>query len=225
MRFSFLTKFVLALCVLGAAVAAKADFSIQLDAGRLTQTANMPLPQGSLLIMVAAGADGVFSTNITPGHFTGGDDILLAMSTTGSGAGGFNNNVGTAETSNLITVNTQNLSLTVGNQIALLWFPQISYTQFQAGVTPVAGNTFGLYNPVFYGNSTDKPDGGDLWQVPVGGLINLNFLTTNADPPPGTQNPMEGFSQFTVIPEPASMALFITGCGGAAALVLRRRRA
>ena len=83
--------------------------------------------------------------------------------------------------------------------LALRWFPQISLTQFNAGTTPVAGNNFGTYNPLFWGNGSNNPDGGNEWAVPGGGAtINFNFFTTDSGGG-GTQSPAEGYAQFSVV--------------------------
>ena len=160
-------------------------------------------PNGSLLLLIGAGGTGSyggFSNSLAPGQFVSGGDIIL-------GAGGFNSNSGFHD-----ETNTAFDSLTAGvtgQAIALRWFPQITYAQFLASVTPIVGENFGTYNPLAAGNGSDNPDGGDLWVVPgPQSTVNLNFFTTDDPngPPFGTQAPMEGFanSSVTAIPEPAT---------------------
>jgi hypothetical protein len=207
------------------AVSARADFTIQLDAGELMQNALTQMPAGSLLLLVAAGADNTFSNTLTSGSYVSGDDVLLGLASTGTGAAAFNNAGGTNETNNVILVSTQNITLMPGEEIALRWFPQINYTQFKAGAVPTLGDSFGTYNPKFWGNSTDNPDGGALWQYPGEGVsVNFNFFTTNSDGG-GTQNPLEGYASFIVVPEPSTFGLLGTSLIFAGGWLCRRRRA
>lgn len=86
-------------------------------------------------------------------------------------------------------------------------------------MTPVAGQSFGTYNPLFAGNATNDPDDGDLWEVPSdGALVNLNFFTTDSDGG-GTQNPAAGYATYVVVPEPSTLALFSLSLLGAVGLV------
>lgn len=219
-------KKLLALLVFALATPAFADFSVLLDAGKLRLSLATPMPIGSVLVLVAAGGDGTFSNSLAPGQYVSGNDILLSTITTPASSGAFNISGGTDETLNLLTISTTNFpTLAVGDLLALRWFPQISQAQFQAGTTPAGGNNFGTYNPLFYGNATNNPDGGNLWAVPSGGsTINLNFYTMDTA---GTQAPSRGYAQFTVtaIPEPSSIAFVAVGLIGAVALGLRRSRA
>ena len=217
-------KKLLALLFLAIATPALADFTIILDAGKLRISAATPMPLGSVLVLVAAGGDGSFSNSLAAGQYASGNDILLSLITVPNSAVGFNNSGGVDETLNTITINTTNFpSLAVGDLLALRWFPQISLAQFNAGVTPSTGNNFGTYNPLFWGNGTNNPDGGQVWAVPSGGsTINLNFFTSDTA---GTQNPAEGYAQFTVVPEPSSFVLAGVSLLGAAAFRLRKRRA
>lgn len=214
----------LALLFLVIATPAFADFTIILDAGRLKIDSTTPMPLGSVLVLVAAGGDGTFSNTLSSGQYVSGNDILLSLTTVPGSSGAFNIAGGPEETFNTITINTTAFpSLAVGDLLALRWFPQISQTQFQAGTTPVAGNNFGIYNPLFWGNGTNNPDGGQTWSVPSpGATVNLNFYTTSA--PPGTQDPAAGFAQFSVIPEPSTWALLSCGLIGAVGLRLRKKR-
>jgi PEP-CTERM motif len=221
-------KRLLALLFILAATPAFADFTIILDAGKLRLSAATPMPAGSVLVLVAAGGDGSFSNSLSAGQYASGNDILLSQITVPNSAVGFNTSGGTDETLNTLTISTANFpTLAVGDLLALRWFPQISLTQFNSGTTPIAGNNFGTYNPLFWGNGTNNPDGGNTWSVPNGGsTINLNFFTTTSDGG-GSQAAAEGFAQFTVsaaVPEPSSVALLTVGSLGALALGLRRKR-
>ncbi|MDQ3117048.1 MAG: PEP-CTERM sorting domain-containing protein [Verrucomicrobiota bacterium] len=219
-------KKILALLFLVIATPAFADFTIILDAGRLKIDATTSMPLGSVLVLVAAGGDGSFSNSLSAGQYVSGNDVLLSLTTVTNSSGAFNIAGGPEETLNVITINTASFpGLAVGDLIALRWFPQISQTQFQAGTTPAAGNNFGTYNPLFWGNPNNNPDGGNTWSVPgPGATVNLNFYTTSASPP-GTQNPLTGYAQFSVIPEPSTWALLSCGLIGAVGLRLRKKRA
>ena len=219
-------KKLLALLFLVIATPAFADFTIILDAGKLRLSAATPMPVGSVLVLVAAGGDGSFSNSLSAGQYVSGNDVLLSLTTVTNSSGAFNTAGGADETLNVITINTASFpGLAVGDLLALRWFPQISKTQFQAGTTPAAGNNFGTYNPLFWGNGTNNPDGGNTWSVPSpGATVNLNFFTLDSDFG-GTQAPATGYAQFSVIPEPSTWALLSCGLIGAVGLRLRKKRA
>jgi hypothetical protein len=216
-------KKLLALLLIGLTTSAYADFTVLLDAGKLRLSLAAPMPAGSVLLLVAAGGDGTFSNVLGAGQYVAGNDILLSQTTFPSSSGAFNTNGGVDETLNSLVINTASFpTLATGDLLALRWFPQISQTQFNTGVTPTGGNSFGLYNPIFYGNVSNSPDGGNAWAVPSGGAtINLNFFTTDTA---GTQAPAEGYAQFTVVPEPSSVVLLTTGLVGGVAILSRRKR-
>ena len=189
----------LALLFFAIVTPALADFTVILDAGRLRLSAATAMGLDSVLVLVAAGGDGSFSNSLASGQYASGNDIVLSVISVPGSAAAFNNSGGPDETLNALTIGTANFpTLAVGDLLALRWFPQISLTQFNAGTTPVAGNNFGTYNPLFWGNGSNSPDGGNDWAVPGGGAtINLNFFTTNSGGG-GTQNPTEGYAQFIV---------------------------
>ena len=217
-------KLILSL-LLAATASAYADFTVILDAGRLRIDSATPMVPGSLIFLFAAGGDGTFSNTLAAGQYVSGNDILLAVAgdpTTGASA--FNTSGGPDETVNTINVSTTNFpTLAPGDLLALRWFPNITFAEFQAGATPEAGDLFGTYNPLFWGNATNFPDDGNAWAVPApGGLINLNFFTTDSAGG-GTQDPTTGYAQFVVVPESSTYALLAVG--GVIALLARRRRA
>ncbi len=188
-----------ALLFLGLVAPVLADFTVIVDAGRLRLNAATPMAQGSVLVLVAAGGDGTFSNSLAPGQYAAGNDVVLSVASVPGSAAGFNNSGGPDESLNTMTIASGSFpGLAVGDLLALRWFPEITLAQFQAGVTPAAGNHFGTYNPLFWGNGSNNPDGGEPWAVPGGGAtINLNFFTTDSAGG-GSQNPAEGYAQFTV---------------------------
>lgn len=219
-------KKILALLFVALATPAFADFTVNLDAGRLRLSLGTAMPANSVLVLVAAGGDGTFSNTLGAGQYVSGNDILLSILSVPNSAGVFNIAGGTDETLNTLTISTTSFpGLVVGDLLALRWFPQITKTQFLAGTTPSTGNNFGTYNPIFWhGGTNNNPDGGDVWAVPSGGsTIGLNFFTTDSDFG-GTQTPAEGYAQFTVVPEPSSFVLAGVSLLGAAAFRLRKRR-
>lgn len=200
------------------------DFITQLDAGRLRLNSATPMPAGSLLILVAAGGDGTFSNTLASGQYASGNDILLSVFSVPSSAADFNTSGGPDETLNTFTIDTDLSGVATGDLVALRWFPQITYAQFQLGITPTAGQNYGTYNPLMWGNLTNNPDPGDPWSVPTdGAAITYDFFTTDSEGG-GTQNPLEGYASFIVVPEPSSFAMVSLALVAGAALRLRRRR-
>jgi hypothetical protein len=211
-------------------------FSVNLDAGLLKGPGGAdtmvsdntpPSNNGSLLLLIDAGPNGTFSNSLSQGHYVSGDDILL-------GAGGFNSNGGGGTHDETNTVFSNMTAGTAGDLIALRWFPNITFAQFTANVTPIAGQNFGTYNPLANGNGStngqagsgpNNPDGGSLWSNPgtvSGATLSLNFFTTD-DFAGGTQTPFEGFANSTVtaIPEPSTYGAAALAALGA---VLVRRK-
>ena len=214
-------KLFVSLLLVSAGATAYGAFSIQMDAGQLKTNSATNMATGSLLILISAGANGTFETpsSLSPGSYVSGDDVLLSVISEPSSAGAFNISGGTNETIDLFTLT--NVTPPTGQLIGLMWFPGITYTLWQAGATPTAGQVFGFYNPLFYGNANNNPDGGDAWAVPnAGSLINLDFFTSNSDGG-GTQAAPEGFANFVVVPEPSTFLLF--GLGGLGLSLIRRR--
>jgi hypothetical protein len=216
--------------MLAAASSAYADFTVQLDAGRLRIDAANPMPVGGLLVLVAAGGDNSFSNSLAGGQYVSGNDILLgvANAVTPNGAGPFNTSGGLDETNNVFNVSSTTFpSLQVGDLLALRWFPSITYASFLTGSTPTPGTQFGTYNPLAAGNATNNPDGGNFWAVPAaGGLIDLNFFTTDSSGG-GTQLPSTGYANFTVVaavPEPSAIMLLGIAAIGMGAVYGRRVR-
>src|SRR5947209_565796 len=123
-------KRLILLLSLGAISSSYGAFSVNLDAGQLkgpggaaTMQADNAAPHnnGSLLLLIAAGGDNTFSNSLMSGQYVSGNDVVL-------GAGGFDTNGGTNET----LTSFANLSGTASDLIALRWFPNITFAQYQA---------------------------------------------------------------------------------------------
>ena len=210
-----------------APLATRADITVNLDAGLLTSplTAamqhdnSMNSPHGSLLLLIDIGNGLTLSNTLTAGHYVSGTDTILA-------AGGFNTN-GDLVTNTNETLTTFTIASGLGHtndEIALRWFPQITLAQYQAnpGVLPVAGQSFGTYDPTSGGTQ----DGGDTWILPSqGSQIALDMFTSNSAGG-GSQTPSAGYAGSLVqgvalVPEPSTYALFGLGAFG---LFFARRR-
>jgi len=199
---------------------ARADFSINLDAGELTSPVTQPMQadnlsgslNGSLLLILDLGSSQSLSNNVNPGNYVSGTNFVLA-------AGGFNTNGGTNETLTSFYVSSTPAA-SVGDVIALRWFPQITLSQYNSGSLPLAGQSFGSYTPNPVGST---PDGGDQWLVPTSGLIDLSMYTVNSDGG-GSQAALAGYagSQIETIPEPSTYTLLGMGLF---LLFFHRRRA
>jgi hypothetical protein len=199
-----------------------ADSAIYVNAGYLRANSSTALTSGGLLLFVAAG-DGnatTFDNTLTSGEYVAGGDVNL-------GAFAFNTNGGTSGTGgatrNMVTISTSlYMNVNAGAYVELCWFPAITLTQYNAGVTPTNGMMFGAYNPKEDNSSQSlAPDGGDPWELPGdGGTVTLTFLTTDDS---GTQPVAEGYASLMVVPEPSAWALIGWGIGGLGILRLRSK--
>jgi hypothetical protein len=217
------------LLLLSLAYCASANDTITLDAGWLYGLAGtQKLPANSLLLLVAS-ASGTTFGGPTAGSFTSAGDQILGITAQGSnsnnGTGGLLGN-GTETVNNFVTSSAMLASVTMGNDVALYWFPTITATQYNSGTKPALGTVYGAYQPEAINltpATSQNPDGNDLWTVPAdnGGNPTLNFFTTMDS---GTQPEADGFARFTVLPEPSTYALLgLAGLAMVAGGVLRKR--
>ena len=164
-------KKILALLFVALATPAFADFTVNLDAGRLRLSLGTADAGRARFSFWSRRAEmGSFPIRSVP------DNTHLAMTScfqfcpVPGSSGAFNISGGTDETLNTLTISTTTFpALAVGDLFALRWFPQITQAQFQSGATPATGNYFGTYNPLFWSSGTNNPDGGQVWAVPSAG--------------------------------------------------------
>jgi hypothetical protein len=208
-------------------LSAFADITINLDAGQLTgpPTApmvvddNSPSNNGSLLLIVDLGLSpggDTASPVITAGNFVSGGDTVIA-------AGGFNDNGGTNETLTAFDVSgsvfasdNDGGTAKVGDDLALFWFPQITYSKYKGGTVTIAGNFFGTYNPD--GGNPYGGSGSSDWTLPSdGSAVALDFYT--AGPldvlTPGQAPFVAGVADNVIlpaaVPEPSATLLLLLG--------------
>ena len=215
--------------LLGCAAAARADVSIQLDAGTL-RTANGAalMPQSGLLQLIASpsGASGTFGAPSST-SFVSGDNIVVASFS-------MNYFFGRGETSNTITLTYQNTSATPsptqfdqGDALLLRWWPTLT----TSSTVPGSSTTYGQFRSNTPETFSDGTSPGLAWFAPADGTSyivpdGLNFVTSDitSGPPNGTYAPSAGFANFSTVPEP-SMWVFMTGMVLSAVFVVRAQRA
>lgn len=188
-----------ALLVLLASAAKAQTFSIDFQAGVLTDRFGDPLSDGRLVLLVAdTGNDGfgplLSGRALHTGSFLNSDDQILFGTSIDSDSFGAGSIVGSATGLKF----SDFPSLTVGRSLALIWFSSATseslsggeeYGLFTGGLTPLAGNP---------------------WAVPAqGALIELSFLTDAVDE--GVYSSLLGQTSHTVsaIPEPSTYAVLL----------------
>ena len=208
-------KRILLLLLLAGSLTARASVSIDIQAGDLkTAGGAAPAPTGSLVLLIAAGANGTFSNSLTAGQYVAGDDVVL-------GAFSLNNNLGgsNATSNSLTNLNVTGLN---GEALEIRWFPSTgspsSFTQYTSSTPTVAGESYGDYA----GPTTGTPNGGNPWVVPNDGTSDwaLNFITqslntTLGSPLSDAEPNADGYAnlQVAAVPEPSTYGLLLLGLG------------
>ena len=201
-----------------AATAAHATVTIELDAGYLRGQPNggtpAAMPVGGLLLLISNTGESLFDS-ATAGHYVTGDDSIVAAFAMNDNGGG-----GTLpEDQTPLNGLPYGGTFVSGDELALRWFPGITYTQYEDGVLPTASEYYGTYSA-----GTSAPDGGNDWVVPADGTLawDLDFFTSDDS---GAEPPSAGYasSEIAAVPEPGSIAL-LTGAFGLGAMMLRRRK-
>ncbi|HUB66053.1 MAG TPA: PEP-CTERM sorting domain-containing protein [Candidatus Methylacidiphilales bacterium] len=216
--FAFLAVFILP---------ARANFTAFLDAGQLTGPSGVtsgpnamqiggstpPSGTGSLVLLIDIGSASSANTSIYAGSYVGTGDTILA-------ATGFNENSG--NTNEMLSTLSNISGGTTGDNLAILWFPQITYNQYESATQTVAGDYFGTYTPSPVGEV--PTDGGNAWVVPSAGSdIDLFFFTSNDFG--GAEPNSDGYANNQVlssVPEPSTIAM--VGFAGAVFLLMSVRR-
>jgi hypothetical protein len=207
--------FLAAALVFLACVPARATISFVVNADQLLNVGNIVIPDGAAVFIVAATSGGFSNPvagNYTPGSSwtVGGNTDLVIYA------------VGSETESGEQGVVDSNPTLTLGNgwvagdQLALYWFPSITYSAL--GTVLTNGTGFGTFNSSSTGD--DAPD----WVTPPNGSSDWNLLyLTPGGNLLGPGNDVGKFGTIGAVPEPSTFALI----GGVLALglVLRRRLA
>jgi len=208
--------------------AAKASVSLGIDAGILADSSGNAITNGSngsgsLVLLIASQGDSLFQA-ATVGSYTSGDDIVVgAFQMNYFGGTG---EINTTATFSYTTVGSASSStFDAGDLLAIRWFPNITFSQFQGGTKPAAGDFYGTYS------SVGTPDGGIAWTAPADGASlavtqGLNFYTTNSGGG-GSQTPSKGYAstQVAAVPEPSTFALLGLGVGVAGWMARRNKKA
>jgi hypothetical protein len=212
MKFRSLIAAALALLV---GASAQASISFVVNADQLLSSSSIVIPDGSAVFIVAA-TNGTFVTP-TPGDYTVGsswgnvtntDLIIYAVgSRTESGEQGVVDSTPTLTLGN---------GWATGDELALYWFPTITYS---AGGTVLTGGAgYGTFN------SSSTGDDASDWVTPANSTSGYNLLyLTPGGALLGPGNDVGTFGTVTSVPEPSTFALL----GGVLALgaILRRRLA
>ncbi len=199
-----------------------ATISFLIDGDLLKDSTGGSLVQSSLFMLVSSTSDGTFDT-ITEGSFTATGSLLNADDRVlfrGDLLGNPNVNGVLQVATGGLSYNAGSLTnWTIGDPLALLWFPTLT-----AGSNTIpAGTPYGLYT------NASAVDGSDAWITPADGTTDHYLLFYTKDgvrlsPGSGAANlASAGNASLTVgaIPEPSRSLLGLIGFG---ALTLRRRR-
>ena len=198
---------------------ASATISFLIDGDSLKDSTGGALGQSSLFMLVSSTTNGTFEA-ITEGSFTAVGSLLNAddrILFRGDLLGSPNVNGVLQVGTGALTLNTGLLTnWTVGDPLALLWFP----TPTAGSNTIPAGTKYGLYT------NASAVDGSDPWITPADGTTDhsLLFYTTDGlNLGPGSNPASAGNASLTVaaVPEPSRSMLGLIGFG---MLALRRRR-
>lgn len=186
------------------AAAAHADVTLNLGGGNLYTAGGTSLaPVGSLVQLVVSTGDNLFSAP-TPNSFVGTstDDFVLASFTIDDAAGAF-----TQPITFTLGVN----SVTAGDLLMLRWYPTLT-----SASGPGEGTSYGEFR-----TDAVQSFSNIAWAVPNDGTYDLNFLTEAFG---GPNAESAGYANFTVVPEPSSVALLAFGGIAGAVAVFRRRK-
>ena len=186
--------------------------TIVLEGAQLLTSGSTPIPDGSLIQLLAD--DSTTFGLPTPTSFEGTDpnEVLLdsfAMDSATVGvAGDFKESI-------TLTLETSPTEPFVGADLLLRWYPTLT----TSSAAPGEDTPFGQFRTDAVENSSDI-----AWVVPSSGNYNLNFITMSQSPSSPEPN-SAGVASMTVgaVPEPSSFTM-VAGAVAIGAAALRRRR-
>ena len=167
-----------------------------------TAGGSAPVPDNSLVYVVASTTDTTFNPPTSSG-FVSGDDIIIASGPATSGTWGFSLGASYSGDWN------------AGDRLQLYWFPSST----SISTPPNTGDSYGSYRTDTIPTLPEIP-----WISPVdGGTYSLNFLTISAG---GSIGNPAGYADFTVaaVPEPSTYGMVFGFFSLAGAIALKRIR-
>ncbi len=205
-------------CLLGFSSTVQATITIEVDLGILRTATGAPLPDGSMLQLIAspvttANPDGIFGAPTT-NSFVSGNDILVQSFA-------MNDKFATGEAGGTIsiTLNTGTNPIVVGDALLLRWFSGTVST----ASSPTAGSTYGQYRS----DTAESNETGLTWFVPnADGKIftfptGLDFQTVTAG---GSNLDIIGNALLPLAPAPEPSTYALIGCAIIGISLATRRR-
>ena len=118
-------------------ISSRAAVTFALDAGFLRGSGTNPsfMPVGGLLLLISNTGESTFNTAALNQYVTGDDTILGAFAMNYAG--------GTGEDQTTLSNIAYGGTVLQGDEVALRWFPNITYTQYLSGTLPTAGSFYG----------------------------------------------------------------------------------
>lgn len=184
------------------------DFAL----GVLSDSLGTPIPNGSLIQIIAAPTTSTFANPTTTDFLGGSSDEYVVYSgsfdstTTGTpGAEIFGTDI------NLATFPV------AGDALIVRWYPSLTTSNTTPGLT-----TYGQFG---YPNNPSSLDSSNTWVTPSGGgSVSFSFLTTSAGGP-YADSMGKASNTVSAVPEPSSYMVIIGICSALIGLRFRRSAA